>query len=65
MSVYTLHPMQGFVAKQKFLWLQKIQTSMDMGGTSNFEDFEMETWLEEQNDLGDYPDGFNPELWGL
>ena len=38
---------------------------MDMGGTSNFEDFEMETWLEEQNDLGDYPDGFNPELWGL
>jgi len=38
---------------------------MDMGGTSNFEDFEMITWLEEQNDLGDYPDGFNPELWGL
>ncbi len=38
---------------------------MDMGDRSNIEDIEMETWLEEQNDLGDYPDGFNPELWGL
>ena len=29
------------------------------------QDLEMENWLAEQNDLGDYPDGFSPELYDL
>lgn len=26
---------------------------------------EFEIWLEEQQDHGDYPDGFNPDLYNL
>lgn len=26
---------------------------------------EFEIWLEEQQDQGDYPDGFNPDLYNL
>ncbi len=26
---------------------------------------DFERWLEQQNDLGDYPDGFDPSLYDL
>ena len=28
-------------------------------------DKELENWLEQQEDLGDYPDGFDPDLYDL
>jgi len=36
---------------------------MDM--EANTEMTEFEEWLVEQNDLGDYPDGFDPSLYDL